>query len=49
MAWFYIIILFFILLVLIYIRYKNKEFDPFGNLSIPKDTKNPSEVNNDHN
>ncbi|MCX7810091.1 MAG: hypothetical protein N2247_04205 [Leptospiraceae bacterium] len=49
MAWLYIILLFFILLALIYVRYKNKEFDPFGNLSISKNEKNSTEVKNDSN
>jgi hypothetical protein len=39
----------FILLALIYVRYKNKESDPFGNLSISNNEKNSTEVKNDSN
>jgi len=49
MVWVYIIVLFLVLLVLIYVRFKHKEVDPFGNLHLPKEQKNSKEAENDIN
>lgn len=36
MAWLYISLLFLILFALMYIRYRNQDQDPLGDLDIPK-------------